>query len=467
MPTPTPNFTAQLALTNPSPVNPGSVPGSALLQALVNTIPLDEAVAVTTVANSGQAIQGASLATKSLGTPAAPTVTPAGTVGATSYSYKVVAKSGLRTTAASAAGSTSTGNATLTAINNNGIVFTCVPYATSYDIYRTVGGSTQGLIGNVPQPASVVAAFPTSVSYASTVITASFTDTGLTADGSTPPTVNLTGNMQPDVHDDIYIPALGTPYNLVIGVNGTAGTTSYSYVISAVSTVGEAPCTAVQTNTGNATLTSTNSLLLTWNQVPGAQMYRIYRSATSGTPNTTGLIGTVNSTGAATYSFTDTGLAIITAAVPTNNTTGSILASGNIFANNLLVSGPAPSVNATAGNANLTVANMLTNVLLRSGSTTPADTTPTAAAIINGLRSVNAAGNTQSVQAGQGWYWFVRNANSGTLTLGQAATGITWAAAQTNTVATVSGHLFYIALTNVTPGSEAITIYSIIGSVAY
>jgi hypothetical protein len=451
MPTPTPN----LQVTPPETLG-------ALQSQLVNALAADEAVAVTTVAGGSQTLQGATLNTKVLATPGAPTITTSGTAGATTYTYKVVAKIGAaplgRPTAASAAGSTTTGNATLSASNFNIVTFTCVPYATSYDIYRTAGGSAQGKIANVLQPAAVVAQFPTSLSYQTTATTAVLNDTGLAGDSSTAPTVNLTGSCQNDTHGDVNVVALSAPYNLAVANAGTAGSTAYTYVVSAVDSVGEVPCTGVATATGNATLTSGNSNLITWNDTPGAQYYNIYRSASSGTPGTTGLIGTVYPSGAATYSFSDTGIAVITTRVPTTNTTGSVKVPGSIFCSGLVLNGPT-SANTTAGNAALTVANMLSSVLLRSGSTTPTDTTPTAAAIIGGLAGT-AVANT-------GWYWLVRNAGSGTQTLGQAATGITWASTQTNTVATVSGHLFYIYLTNVTPGSEAITIYSVIGSVAY
>jgi hypothetical protein len=469
MPTPNSNYTLALAAVNPPqppPAGQGN-PGWAIAQATAIALQADEAASITGVAGSGQSIQGSALALKALAAAAAPTVTSNGTTGATTYTYKIVAKVGLRPAPVSAGGSTTTGNATLSAANPSGIAFTCVPYASSYDIYRTTGGSTQGKIGNVLQPASVVSAFPTSLNYQSTSATASFVDTGLTADGSTAPTVGLTGLLQADAHSDIQVVGLTTPYGLVVSNPGTAGSTNYTYVVSAVSPSGEAPCAGVQTTTGNATLTTTNSNLLTWYDVPGAQAYNIYRSAASGTPSTAGLIGTVYPNGSATYGFNDTGIAIITANVPTTNTTGGIATAGPAAIAGLLLSGPAPSANTTAsGGATYTVANMLTNVLLRSGGGAQTDTTPTAAAIINGLRASNAAGVSANVQVGMGWCWFVRNALTGTCTLGQAATGITWTTG-TNTVATVAGHLFYIQLTNVTQGSEAITISSIIGSVAY
>ena len=103
-----------------------------------------------------------------------PTITPAGTAGSTTYGYKVagVDLAG-KTTAVGTEGTTTTGNATLSAGNNNGIVWTAMANAVKYNIYRTTGGATQGLLG--------------------TATALSFTDTGLVADGSTPPSTNTTG----------------------------------------------------------------------------------------------------------------------------------------------------------------------------------------------------------------------------------------------------------------------------------
>lgn len=103
--------------------------------------------------------------------PAAPTVTPSGTPGVTSYSYRVVAVAGTKVTDASAAGSTTTGNATLTGSDFNRVAWSAPAGAvgvTEYRVYRSVGGATQGLIGTVA------------------VGTTQFDDTGLAAAGSVP-----------------------------------------------------------------------------------------------------------------------------------------------------------------------------------------------------------------------------------------------------------------------------------------
>lgn len=132
----------------------------------------------TTGAVAGDLVVYGNITPTALATPATPLITPQGTVGATTWTYKIVARSGSPTTAtgrtaASAAGSTTTGNATLTSVNSNLIAWQPVPGATSYDVYRTVGGATQGLIGSTAGR--------------------TFTDTGLAGDSSTAPTTNTTG----------------------------------------------------------------------------------------------------------------------------------------------------------------------------------------------------------------------------------------------------------------------------------
>lgn len=110
-------------------------------------------------------------------TPGAPLVAPQGTTGATTYTYKIVARNSTGTTEASQATSTTTGNAALSVTNYNQLTWTAVPFADSYDVYRTVGGATTGKIVS-----------------ATTSTTAN--DTGLAGDSSTAPTVNTSGITQ-------------------------------------------------------------------------------------------------------------------------------------------------------------------------------------------------------------------------------------------------------------------------------
>lgn len=73
------------------------------------------------------------------------------------------------------------------------------------------------------------------------------------------------------------VPALDPPSNIVVTPQGTAGTTTYSYRVSAVNARGETlGSTAVTTETGNVTLNSIDFNRITWNAVSGAVLYRIY-----------------------------------------------------------------------------------------------------------------------------------------------------------------------------------------------
>jgi hypothetical protein len=71
--------------------------------------------------------------------------------------------------------------------------------------------------------------------------------------------------------------ALTTPTNLAITPTGSAGSTHYSYRVSAYNLTGETlACVSVETTTGNATLSSTNYNALAWTAVSNAVGYNIY-----------------------------------------------------------------------------------------------------------------------------------------------------------------------------------------------
>lgn len=77
--------------------------------------------------------------------------------------------------------------------------------------------------------------------------------------------------------------ALGTPAAPTVTVVGTAGTTAYSYRITALSGSGETVAgTGGTTATGNATLTGVNFNRVTWAAVAGAVGYKVY-GRTAGT----------------------------------------------------------------------------------------------------------------------------------------------------------------------------------------
>ncbi len=73
--------------------------------------------------------------------PAAPAVAVVGTAGTTEYQYQVVAVGPNGDSLPSAAGQTTTGNATLSGTNYNTVTWTAVPGAQSYRVLRQIGGT--------------------------------------------------------------------------------------------------------------------------------------------------------------------------------------------------------------------------------------------------------------------------------------------------------------------------------------
>lgn len=264
--------------------------------------------------NNGHAVIDNSVTINAVAVPATPTAAVSGTAGATTYTYKVVGRAG-NLQAPSATVSVTTGNATLSATNFVGLTFVPTPGFLTYDVYRTVGGSTTGMIG------TVAAALGQNVSAP----TLTFSDTGLTADGSTAPSVNTTAAVVGDLNifGNLALNPLATPHAPLVTPHGTAGASTWGYKIVArcgsftTPTGHTAASAAGTTTTGNSTLTSVNSNLLAWQPVPGALTYDVYRTAAATAPTTTGLIG--STTG---RTFTDTGLAGDSSTAPVSNTTG-------------------------------------------------------------------------------------------------------------------------------------------------
>lgn len=115
--------------------------------------------------------------------------------------------------------------------------------------------------------------------------------------------------------------ALATPSNLSVTQNGTTGSTKYSYRVSAFNANGETlACVSVSITNGNATLTSTDKITLTWNAVASATGYVVYGRR----PAVINGIGETKLATVATSAYTDTGSdspsAILTP--PEGNNTG-------------------------------------------------------------------------------------------------------------------------------------------------
>lgn len=126
---------------------------------------------------NGDTHQVGALLVGPLDPPATPVVTPQGAGGGVTWTYVVVATldSGAHT-AASSAGSTSTGNDTLDGTNFNRITWGSLPGASSYDVYRTVAGTTPATTGFIGSTTDLV-----------------LDDKALAGDSNVAPTLNTTG----------------------------------------------------------------------------------------------------------------------------------------------------------------------------------------------------------------------------------------------------------------------------------
>jgi hypothetical protein len=117
-----------------------------------------------------------------------------------------------------------------------------------------------------------------------------------------------------------------------------------------------------------------------------------------------------------------------------------------------------PTAEGTAGNVTYTVAEILSGMLNRDAlSAAKADTLPTAAQIIAGINGA---------QVGTSFRTFVRNtgAAAGSITL-TTNTGLTLVGSMVIAFQSMKELMFIV--TNVTPGAEAVSVYSLGAAVAF
>lgn len=109
---------------------------------------------------------------------------------------------------------------------------------------------------------------------------------------------------------------VATPTSLAAVVNGTPGTTHWAYQVTATNAVGETlPCAELVVTTGNATLSPTNNIALTWDPMQGAVNYNVY-GRTSG--------GELKMSTVTMPAFTDDGTVVTpVGALPTADTTSA------------------------------------------------------------------------------------------------------------------------------------------------
>lgn len=172
----------------------------------------------------------------------------------------------------------------------------------------------------------------------------------------------------------INIAAIPIPSVQSVNPQGTGGSTSYTYAVVAYGPVGNTEgSAALNTTTGNATLTNSSFNQITWYPVAGATKYCMWRTASRGTPSSTGKIGCTSALqvkgaqvpkvtgyspnmGSVTnpYKFNDIGLAGDFSSLPSSNTTGTLSLPGQITST--LATGTAPlSVTSTTPVPNLTL----------------------------------------------------------------------------------------------------------------
>lgn len=143
---------------------------------------------------------------------------------------------------------------------------------------------------------------------------------------------------------------------------GSAGSTAYTYKVYAKDPTGAGvPInTTLNTATGNATLNGTNFNRVTFNNANfcalGITSFDVYRTASSGTPSTTGKIGNFAITDCTGFfgvqqKFDDTGLSADGNAFPAGNTSGGVTANGFVFGK--LNRYTVPSNFTTANNSSL------------------------------------------------------------------------------------------------------------------
>ena len=114
------------------------------------------------------------------------------------------------------------------------------------------------------------------------------------------------------VFGSTYAPliSLGSPTNVSVTNLGSAGSTTYTYYVTAYNSTGETLSTTVITTTGNASLSSSNFNRITWTKVWGATGYKIYTSAIALKATTTNL------------HYDDTGGATSAGVLPVSDTSG-------------------------------------------------------------------------------------------------------------------------------------------------
>ena len=130
------------------------------------------------------------------------------------------------------------------------------------------------------------------------------------ANGTDPAITHQYGSNAQTLKTASYLPP---PTGLAAVFTGTPAATAYYHAVTAITANGETMVSNVAgITTGAAALNATNYITLTWDAVPGAQGYKIYRAAAGYK-----MIGIV---GGLTNEFVDSGQAVLPGGPPASNT---------------------------------------------------------------------------------------------------------------------------------------------------
>jgi hypothetical protein len=195
---------------------------------------------------------------------------------------------------------------------------------------------------------------------------------------------------------------INQPSGVAVVAQGTTGATSWAYYIVAVDAFGNRTqaSSTISIANGNATLTSTNNNLISWNAGAGAACFDIVRTTAGGTPNTTGAIAFCTQT----TSFNDVGLNAFTYTTPSRNATGDLVVDGQLTVSAningpLSITGP---VTINGGN-NHTTGNWLIDGTFQPSRTTFGDANFTITGVsINAITASLTAPRVASVSCNLG-----------------------------------------------------------------
>lgn len=133
--------------------------------------------------------------------------------------------------------------------------------------------------------------------------------------------------------------ALTTPVGLALTTSGTAGTTTYSYRVSAFNATGESlACTNVTISTGNAILDATNYINLAWTATTGATGYNIWGRYSTGLGET--YMSTVYTNAYSDKGQNEPSLSILP---PENNNSAGIISKKAVFSQSRIFAAGDPS----------------------------------------------------------------------------------------------------------------------------